>query len=74
MIIRSLLRHCPPTSRPLHSLKAPILTSRRFLATPLPDSTARRHFAAKTSADAAVEELQDLYATARDEVRRPMYS
>lgn len=40
----------------------------RNLATPIPNLSGRRHFAAKSNADAVVNELQELYATAKDEV------
>lgn len=67
-MIGKLLRHATSTRTPQIPYYR-VVAFRRSLATPLPDSAARRHFAAKSSADAAVEELQDLYATARDEVR-----
>ncbi|CAF9932671.1 MAG: hypothetical protein HETSPECPRED_008420 [Heterodermia speciosa] len=61
MIIRTLLRHAPPTSLTPRFPPISSLTSRRSFATPLSDAPAR------PSADAAVEELQELYATAKDE-------
>ncbi|KAM0796408.1 hypothetical protein BDR22DRAFT_893260 [Usnea florida] len=70
MIIRNLLRR--PLTIPPSSAYSPISPSHLHRLPHLPalhppHHRLRRTFAAKTTADASIEELQELYATAKDE-------
>ncbi|MCJ1301553.1 hypothetical protein MMC08_004354 [Hypocenomyce scalaris] len=72
-MISRLLPRRAITSSAIRSRPTPQLLAARPLRLQesplsLPPSSQRRHYAAKTEADAKVEELQELYATAQDEV------
>ena len=77
MIIRNLLRSSRAvySTRCVHASKYPSISPhktslQRSLGTPL---SARRQYAVKSDADSVVEELQELYATAKDEVFPPFF-
>lgn len=73
---RTLCAQCPrPSSRPLSLLTRPIQTQpstttflpRLSTATRISSLPSRRFYSAKSSADSLIEDIQEQYATARDE-------
>ena len=82
MILRSIARACAVSSIHVRRRLTPLYSASSALqphsATHPPSLPTRRHYAAKSGADIVVEELQELYATAKDEVRwflaRGLYS
>ena len=72
MILRNIVRCCALSStrtpQRLGTQQHSRSTLKRQFAIPLANLPLRRHYVSKSAADAAVEELQELYATAKDEV------
>ena len=69
MISRLLLRRAIFSQAiTLHSTPHPTSTRPRPFPLPLNPPSQRRHYAAPPTADAILEDLQELYATAKDEV------